>query len=501
MTDASRGHDMNDKNLVGRATRSSIWVVGARLLVRVSDLLLLMVLTRILLPEDFGLVAIATSVVAILDVVTDLPLATPLVRLDAPTELHLHTAFTLGTLRGLVIFGVMLAAAAPAAAFYGDPRLLPLLLVLAAASALYNLRSPKMALLFKQLEFRQSFLVEVGGKLLGIFAALLGAILLGNYWVLAISPVVSRIASVVLSYLYAPYRPGLSMKEWRYFWEFLGWMMPSQLIVAVAWQFDRLFLGRVVPTAALGYYGLASNVTSILEQTVRRAVTAPLISGFVLASKELERVRRGYTMADTAIFTFGIPVYLLTFFLADPLLRLAFGEKWIAAVPLLAGLSLAMLPALVRIPFRPLAMALGRTDYVFNVALLSLAFRVPAVWGGFVLGGMQGVAFGIGLANIGNAVVSMIFIRKLISVSIREQMLSNWRPVLAALPLAALAWPAGTMMAQMPIGLELGLAFVLSSALAVAVYFGAIFILWLVIGRPDGIEARIARKICSRFGS
>jgi len=483
--------DSADQNLTRRATASSIWMIAARLVVRFSDLLLLMLLTRLLAPSDFGLVAIAVSVVAILDVVTDLPLATPLVRLEKPSKVHMDTAFVLGILRGLLIFAAAVVLAQPVATFFGDPRLAPLMLVLAAGSALYNLRSPRMAILFKRLEFRQSFIVEVGGKMVGLIAAIIGAFWLESYWALTISPVVSRSMSVLLSYRYAPYQPGLSLREWRYFWEFLSWMIPSQFIIALSWQFDRLFLGRVIPIEQLGFYSVASTVTSIIEQTVRRAVTGPLISGFVLASTDPARLRRGYLLADNAIFSLGAPVYVGTFCLADPMVRLAFGQDWIVAAPFLGGLALAMLPALVRIPFRPLAMAAGQTRYVFIIAVWSLALRIPAVTGGYAFGGVQGVILGIGLANIGNALVAMFCVRKVVEgLTFGVQMSANGRTLVALLPMFIFTWWAGSEMDDMPIGATLVAVFLGVSLLTIVIHAASVLFVWRLSGRPDGIESR-----------
>lgn len=496
----SDGIDDPDKNLTRRATTSSIWMIAARLIVRFSDLLLLMLLTRLLTPEDFGLVAIAASIVAILDVVTDLPLATPLVRLEKPTKAHMDTALALGAIRGLLIFGVALLLAGPLALFFGDERLMPLLLVLAGASSFYTFRSPQMAVLFKQLRFRPSFIVEAAGSLAGVLSAVVGAFMLESYWALTISPCVSRVSKVLLSYYFAPYRPGLSLREWRYFWEFLGWMIPSQFIIAVSWQFDRLFLARVIPINQMGLYSLSSNVNSILEQTVSRAVSGPLISGFVLAKDDAVRLRRGYLLADSTIFNLGAPAYLATFCLADPLVRLAFGQSWIEAAPYLGGLALAMLPALIRIPFRPLAMAVGHTRFVFLTALWSLALRIPAVAGGFVIGGIEGVIWGIGFANIGNAAIAMYYVRRTLgSLSVADQLSANGRVLLALVPLFALTWWAGMRMTDMETSLQLFGAFAATVVAAAALHAISVLTIWQLAGRPEGFEARFLGAIRKRF--
>ncbi|MDS9468924.1 oligosaccharide flippase family protein [Paracoccus sp. MBLB3053] len=478
------------RRLIGRTAVGTAWILIARIAARFSDFILLIVLTRLLSPADFGLVAIAASVVAILDVVTNLPMVTPLVRLEHVEKRHLDTAFTLGLIRGLIILALIGLLAIPIARFYGDPRLSSLLIVLSLSTVVRGLQSPNMARLFKTLQYRQTFVIEIVGKCLGVAAAIGFGLATGSYWALVVSPIVSRIVGLPISYLYAPYRPALCLSEIRYFWDFLGWLFPSQIIVAASWQFDRLFLGHFVAPATLGLYSVASNLTSIIEQSIRTSVTNPLISGFVLAGSERERLQRGYVIADNAILISAIPAYLILFFFAEPLVLLAFGENWLSVVPLLKWLALAQVPALFRIPFRPLAMAVGRTDYVFIVSVCSLLLRIPAVAVGWFVAGIEGVIFGIGISAVLVAAVAMFYIRRITKISLTKQLAGSWRILSATVPAALIAWPATVVLHGLT-GLTLAVALA-GACLAVSiVYFGTIFLLWYSSGLPDGVEAKI----------
>lgn len=488
----------HEANLVDRTSISVAWVFVARIVVRFSDVLLLMVLARVLVPEDFGLVAIATSVVAILDMVTDMPLAAPLIRLEKVTKRFLDTAFTLAILRGLFILGLIGVLAGPIARFYGDPRLQMLLIVLAAGCTLRSLQNPNLARLVKSLQYRQNFVIEVTGKAVGVIAAIVFGLLTGSYWALVVSTVVNRIAGVAVSYLFVTYRPAFSFSEVRYFWEFLGWLFPSQILTAIALQFDRLFLGHFVPGATMGFYSVSNSLTTIVEQSVRTAVSGPLMSSFVIAQSEPERLRRGYIVADSAILMIGLPTYLITFFFAEPLIVLAFGEKWIQAVPILQGLALAQMPALLRVPFRPLVMAAGRTEYVFLLAISSVGFRVPAIALGWALAGIEGVVAGIGLANLGSAAVAMYFNRRITEIGLLRQLTASWRVCCAAVVTSLLAWGAAMALPDMT-GLVDVFLLVAVCLLVVGLYVGVIFGLWRLVGRPLGIETKILGQIMKRL--
>ncbi|MGD6613481.1 oligosaccharide flippase family protein, partial [Xanthomonas citri pv. citri] len=106
-----------------KTLRGAGWSVAARTLARVIDLATLLLLARLLTPADFGLTAIAVSLVAIVEMVLEVPLVQALMRLQKIETSHLDTAFTLGLLRGGVIAILMMLAAWPMAHIYDDSRL------------------------------------------------------------------------------------------------------------------------------------------------------------------------------------------------------------------------------------------------------------------------------------------------------------------------------------------------------------------------------------------
>src|SRR3978361_2019049 len=111
--------------LAMRAFTGAGWLVGSRFLGRMIDFFTLLVLARALTPADFGLMALAMSLVAIVDMILEVPVTPRLVRLKQIDKSHLDTGFTLSILRGLVITFVVIAAAWPFARINNDPHLIP----------------------------------------------------------------------------------------------------------------------------------------------------------------------------------------------------------------------------------------------------------------------------------------------------------------------------------------------------------------------------------------
>lgn len=140
---------------------ASIWTISGKFLARLLDFVSLLVLARLLSPADFGLVAIATSVLVIIESILDLPLTQALMRQPSPSEEMFATAFTLSLLRGLAISLLMMIISWPMAVIYDDSRLFALVAVLSIAPAMRGMISPRMVIFMQRFDFRREFALDL----------------------------------------------------------------------------------------------------------------------------------------------------------------------------------------------------------------------------------------------------------------------------------------------------------------------------------------------------
>ena len=161
-----------------------------------------LVLARLLVPEDFGIVALATAYIAIVEGLTALPMSQALIRYrDADRSLY-DTAWTLGLLRGVFIALLILASAVPVSNVMNEPRLLAVIMVLAVRPLLEGLINPRFIDFDKHLDFSRPMMVRVGTKAIAVVVTVGLAIALRSYWALIIGGLVS--ASVRLPLTYQP---------------------------------------------------------------------------------------------------------------------------------------------------------------------------------------------------------------------------------------------------------------------------------------------------------
>ena len=208
--------------LFRRAASSSLWLIISRFATKGIDFCVLLVLAHLLAPSDFGIVAIAMTLVLIIEAIFELPISQVLVQMPHYEKVHLDTAFTLSLLRGLAIAIILVSASFPFSVWYHNPRLVPLISVLGLAPAMRGLVSPSLAKWARKVDFRREIALEVFGKVLSLILSVAIAAYYQSYWAIIAGTVITPFGMMVLSYVVAPYRPKLTLRSWPIFAGFNG---------------------------------------------------------------------------------------------------------------------------------------------------------------------------------------------------------------------------------------------------------------------------------------
>ncbi len=477
-----------------RTATASIWTISGKFLARLLDFVSLLVLARLLSPADFGIVAIATSVLVIVEAILDLPLTQALVRIPAPSERMFATAFTLSLMRGTAISLLMIVVAWPMALFYNDPRLFPLVAVISIAPAMRSVISPRMVLFMQRFDFRREFALDLLAKGATLIFSVGVVLATDSCWGLAIGAVAGPTTSTIVSYIFAPMRPRLSLSEWKYFQDMVGWNTVSQVLNSLNWQMDRLMLPRFTSLSTYGAFSVADNLAGIPYQTFVGPLMRPLMAAFSNVSDRGQQIT-AYLKATNAIMVVAAPILLVIILLAEPIVRVVVGEKWIVAAPILQWLCIVSLIGLPTTIMPSLVMVLDKTRYVALRMFAEFAVRAPVTVVGVVMFGLEGALAARVIAAVVAYLVCLVIMQRLIGVSIGAQLYAFVRPLVACVPMVGFLFLVQPVLVAMPLGLELVIVVGFCSIGALALFWVFSLLLWQAVGRPDGLEAIIVRKI------
>lgn len=480
-----------------RAAASAGLLVASRLITRCIDLITLSLLGRLLTPADFGIVAIAMSVIFIVEAVMEIPIGVALVRVRNPTKRHYDTAFTVGLLRSCILMAVVIALSWPIAELYRDERLIWLISALGTAPAVRSLGSPRITEFTRRMDYRPIVALEAMGKLTSLVVSVVVAWCTGSYWAIAVGTIATPLTIAVASHIAFRYRPRLSLAEWSAFSAFVRWSTINQLVGAMNWQIDQLMLGRMVSRQDLGRFSMASNLASLPTQVIIVQLLNPLTVAFSLIHDNPARLKDAYRASAAMIVCVGLPVLIGLGLVADPLIRLVLGEKWTVISPIVSFMALSIIPSLFVSPLSPLLMALNRTQALFPIALSELLFKMPILLVAIWLFGMEGAVGMRMLTAFFVAAVSMRAAQQTIGWAAWKQVAEHWRSIVAGALMAAAIYPLTCDLEHEPQIVLMAAKLVGAVLLAGAVYAVAILALWFVVGRPAGAEAKILHLVRS----
>ncbi len=423
--------------LASRAMKGAGWLVLSRFVGRLIDFVTLIILARILTPADFGLTALAASLIIIVEMVLEVPILQALLRRQSYDKSHLDTGFTISLLRSLAVALVILAIAWPFARAYGDMRLVPVLAALAVGPIARGLASPAMVVFAKNISFLQTFIVELSGKIFAFAFAIMIVLNGGGYWAIVANSVLAAVAGMVVSYILAPYSPRLTLSRFSDFAAFAGWFSSAQIVAALNWQFDRILLGRFLDKGVFGQYVLASDLAIFPTQSVIGPAMQSVMAAFSSINAEAERMRRAFLKAARFVMMVSAPVCVGIAVSADLIVDLLLGPHWHQAAGLLGWLALTVLPVPYFQVLYSYCLATDRPAELLKISMIELIMRlalIPLGYWLFLLDGVVWVRLLIAVAMFG---VYLMQVRRLVKLGLGMQILNLWKVGVSVCAMAA----------------------------------------------------------------
>ncbi len=469
--------------------RGALWTVMTRWSIKGIGFLNTVIMARLLVPEDYGLVALATLVVAGLQAFMDVGAATALLRKAEVTREEIDSAWTLRLLQCVATAGLILALSPVAAMFFNEQRLQLLLWAFAGGMLLTGLTNIGPTLALKNYQFSVDFRINVYAKLASVAATLGSAWWLGDYRALVIGILSGQIASVVLSYSLHIYRPRWCTSGISEIWRITKWLMLANMGTFVLRKGDEIVAGRIASTHEYGLYNVGADLGSMPVQEIGPAVLRALLP--VLASIREDTVRLHSALIKVLATVNGLIWGLsATFAVAAPdLTVLILGDKWQAAAVYVAWFAVISSAQTAGMPLRSYLTLIGETRSQstsvwaeFVVFVLAALVLVP--WAG-----LMGLVYARLIASVTNGGHLVWQVASQGGVAPKGLLLAVLRPVLSfGLALAAGSWAVAhidTLFLRLPTGI----------ALTVLVYAGASLLGWWLIGRPEGIESMARERL------
>src|SRR4051812_9137595 len=360
----------SERSLSTRTLHGMFWAYGSYVGGRVLVLVSTAILARLLVPEDFGLVALALTFTVFLDTVGDLGVSQALVIVDEEeVERRANTAFrfTVGIGAGLTL---LTAAISPlVAAFFHRDELLAIMPVLGLNFLIRSLGTTHYALAQKRIDFRVRTAAELADVVVrggvGIALALAGA----GAWALVIGYVVGSLTTTIVLWVLSPWRPHLRAKRESLgkLLRFGGTLTAVDVLSGVIGNVDYLFVGRVLGTSALGLYTLGFRLPELIVFNLSVVAAQVLFPAFAAVARDA--LKDAYIKALRFVLMIGLPPPAVLLILAEPVILVAFGDQWRGSVEPMQILTVFAFLVTVGIPAGTAYKAVGRADVILKIAI------------------------------------------------------------------------------------------------------------------------------------
>lgn len=416
---------MAQNNLKKKTISGMIWSFSDLLANQGIRFIVLIVLARLLTPEDFGLIAMITVIIAVSQSIVDSGLKNALIREKNPTQIDYSTVFYFNLIIAILIYCILFFTSDIISNYLEEPKLTSILKILGLVLIINSIGIIQSTILIRKIDFKTQTKISLTSSLISSLIAVVLAYKGLGVWSLVIQNLLMQLINVTLLSMTNKWYPSLnfSISSFKKLFGF-GWkLLVAGLIDTLYKNFYFLIIGKFFTASALGYYTNAQKLRDMASQSVTislQKVTYPVLSKF---KDDKDRLRAGYTkiIKSTVFITFPLMIGLI--FIAEPLIILVFGEKWIQSIPYFQLLSLAgLLFPLQSINLNVLQVK-GRSDLFLKLEvikkIISVTIIIIILWIG---GGVLDLIWALVLNSVISYFINSYYSSNLLSYSMKSQL-------------------------------------------------------------------------------
>jgi len=465
-------------SLAQQAGNATLWRGSALATEKLIFFARLLVLARLVVPEDFGLVAIGMTVTMLVNELTNFGLIPALVQTPAKQKQHLDTAWSISVMRGLFITVVLFVAAPFIAELFAEPRATNIIRVLALATLAQSAASIEIATITRALHFRALATIQLSSAVINTVISIYFARTHGA-WALVWGHIGGAVVYMIGSYVVAPYRPAVHLagNATSQLIRFGRWIFLTGLLGAMFHTVLRWMISKRLGVAELGLFFLAARLAFLPAQltiSVLYDIAFPVYSRLQDDVDKMARVFRAMLIGMLALL---LPMSLIFLALVPGLVEHVLGDRWLETTEIMQILILASLAGALGDSLVPLLKGTGRPEKIAAVDAFRLVILTILAWG---MIGTFGIV-GAGMAYLASMIISQFVLVHVLYKIIERPFSGILRSFLAIVVTAVIgAVVAFSLIAAIPGPFGLGLAAIVAGLTAIGA--GLLFDRYLDLG-------------------
>ena len=429
------------KDLKERAVRGGLARLCGQAVNLVLRLGFMVIMARLLDPEDFGLVAMVTVVTGVYEIFTTAGLSSATIQKATVTDEQLSTLFWINILVGTILCLLCVATAPVLASFYHEPRLFWVTVTMGVGFILSAGGVQHSALLQRQLRYVALATRETLSLLVGFALGIVMAFSGYGYWALVGSAIATPAVSTASMWALAAWMPGIPRRGAgiRSMLRFGGTITLNNLVVYFAYNFDKLLLGRFWGADALGLYGRAYQLINVPTSNLHSAIGGVVFSALSRLQDDPVRLRSYFLKGYSLVNSMTVPISIFGALFADDIVLVVLGPKWADAAAMFRLLTPTIMVFGIINPTGWLLQSVGLQGRSLRIAFVIAPLVIAACLIGLPYG-PKGVAFAFSAAMTLWLVPHVVWALHNTVIPKWDLFLATCRPFLASIVAAAFAF-------------------------------------------------------------
>lgn len=480
---------MNSRSPKRDLIRGAAWTVGTRMVVKILGFVNTIVMARLLMPEDYGLVAMSMLIVSLVQTMLDFGAVTALMRKEHLSKDDIDSAWTLRLIQCAAAATLIAIAPLIVVPIFDEPRVTYILWTVAVSLLVMGMASLAPIIAIKEFDYRLGFKIDIVGKLASVAVTVLFGFVLRDYRALVIGIAVGYITPFFLTYALHPLRHTINIKKIPEIWSVTKWLMVAGIGGFVLRKGDELAAAKIGTTAEYGNYNVGADLGSLPVAEVGPAMLKALLPVLATMQSDIERTNLALTKTLGALGTLIWPLGLGTFATAELLTLIVLGPKWQAAATFVGIYAIITVLQTMANPLNSLLTLRSHTRIQSHLVWLEFSTFVVISIILTPLFGLIALAWARLIASTLNLCWALLVAASYCRLSIGGLLLNLLRPFGGAFIMAVLV----VKLPIWPNQIHLHMLAVVSAG---ALFYTAwCLITWQMAGRPEGLESTIWDRV------
>jgi O-antigen/teichoic acid export membrane protein len=429
------------------------------------------VLARLLMPENYGIIALTIVFVSIANVFVQTGFSSALIQKESVNEIEYSSVFFAGMILSVSLYLVLYTVAPHISAFYSEPSLNLVLRIQSLSIILAGFSSVQNAIIARDLEFKKVFWYKMvavlfqGGS--GILLALLGF----GVWALVISNIIYSTLIALSLWIVVKWRPKFlfSFSSLKNIFPFSSRLLLMNLLNNLTNSFKSLIIGKSFDSTSLGFFNRGNSIPTLLMVNIDGAISSVMFSSLSKCQNDKERFITAYRRSISTSVYIIFPIMLGLVVIAEPLTIVLLTEKWLPSVPFLRISSIICMTWPFALSYHAFN-AMGKSDVSLKLNILSIFVTLILMFASIQFG-VYAVVFSSLIGSLVWMVAGVYLLKRIIGYDYRHQFYDVIPSFLLSLAMAGIVYASGTIIngtiAKLFIQISLG----------VGLYLGGSFLL------------------------